>query len=65
MTASQLLTLSLTPLLRFLRRWWIQRTENHYLICANVEAQREREARQNVAYYQKQAAIARSELSKV
>jgi heme exporter protein D len=51
--------LALAPLLQVLRRWWMQRIERHCLICADVEEQRARQAQQNVAYYQKQAAIAR------
>ena len=56
----ELATLSLNPLVRFVQRWWLQRAERHYLICADVEQQRAREAQMNVAYYQKQAALARS-----
>ena len=52
--------LSLGPLLRQLRRWWMARMERHYLMCADVEQQRAQEAHQNVAYYQKQAVLARS-----
>ena len=52
--------LSVTPLLRQLRRWWLARMERHYLMCADVEQQRAQEAHQNVAYYQKQAVLARS-----
>ncbi|MDO8301250.1 hypothetical protein [Lacisediminimonas sp.] len=53
--------LSLSPVLRQIRHWWLRRAEDHYLICADVEQKRVREAQQNVAYYQKQAALARSE----
>ncbi len=52
--------LALTPMARSLYRWWLQRAERHYLICADVEEQRAREAQMNVAYYQKRAALARS-----
>ena len=52
--------LSLTPLVRSIQHWWLQRAERHYLICADVEQQRAREAQMNVAYYQKRAALARS-----
>jgi hypothetical protein len=55
-----LASLSLTPVIRGIHRWWLQRAEQHYLICANVEEQRAREAQANVAYYQKRAALARS-----
>ena len=55
----ELTLLALEPLLLRLRRWWMQRIERHCLICADVEEQRARQAQQNVAYYQKQAAIAR------
>lgn len=61
MTTTKLLTLWPSTIYRPIRRWWLERAEQHYLICADVEQQREREARMNVAYYQKRAAIARSE----
>jgi len=54
--------LSLKPLMRRLRRWWLERTEEHYLMCAAVEQARAREAEENEAYYQKRAALARSAL---
>ena len=54
--------LSLKPLVRRLRRWWLERTEEHYLMCAAVEQARAREAEENEAYYQKRAALARSAL---
>ncbi|MFM8467527.1 MAG: hypothetical protein ACKOAO_08200 [Oxalobacteraceae bacterium] len=54
--------LSLKPLVRRLRRWWLERTEEHYLMCAAVEQVRAREAEENEAYYQKRAALARSAL---
>ena len=54
-----LVRLVLEPLVLRLRRWWMQRIERHCMICADVEEQRARQAQQNVAYYQKQAAIAR------
>jgi hypothetical protein len=53
-------TLTLAPVLRAVQRWWLQRAEQHYLLCADVEEQRAREAQMNVAYYQKRAALARS-----
>ena len=56
----ELTMLSLSPVLRQIRLWWLKRAEDHYLICADVEQKRVREAQQNVAYYQKQAAMARS-----
>jgi len=59
-TTSGLLGYSTMPLLKTLRNWWLIRAEQHYLICADVEAKRAREAQQNVAYYQKRAAFARS-----
>jgi hypothetical protein len=52
--------LSVSPILRRIRSWWWRRAEHHYLICADVEQARAREAHMNVAYYQKQAALARS-----
>lgn len=56
----ELTMLSLGPILRSLHHWWLERAERHYLICADVEEQRAREAQLNVAYYQKRAALARS-----
>ena len=56
----QLAMLSISPIVRSIHRWWLQRAERHYLICADVEQQRAREAQMNVAYYQKRAALARS-----
>jgi hypothetical protein len=56
----ELTGLSLSPLVRSVQNWWLRRTERHYLICADVELQRAREAQMNVAYYQKRAAMARS-----
>lgn len=48
------------PLIRSIRNWWLTRAERHYLISADVELQRAREAHRNVAYFQKRAALARS-----
>jgi hypothetical protein len=56
----ELAMLSITPIVRSIQHWWLQRAERHYLICADVEEQRAREAQMNVAYYQKRAALARS-----
>lgn len=56
----QLAMLSISPIVRSIHHWWLQRAERHYLICADVEQQRAREAQMNVAYYQKRAALARS-----
>jgi Spy/CpxP family protein refolding chaperone len=56
----ELTMLSITPILRSIHHWWLERAERHYLICADVEEQRAREAQLNVAYYQKRAALARS-----
>ncbi len=60
MTYRALLGLSLSPVFQALRRWWLKCAEHHYMICAATEQQRAREAHQNVAYYQKRAALARS-----
>jgi hypothetical protein len=57
----ELTMLSIGPIVRNIRQWWLRRAEDHYLICADVEEARAREAQQNASYYQKQAAIARSE----
>ncbi|HEV7617074.1 MAG TPA: hypothetical protein VGO51_03105 [Burkholderiaceae bacterium] len=56
----ELTMLSISPILRMIQRWWLRRAEDHYLICADVEQARAREAHMNVAYYQKRAAMARS-----
>ena len=52
--------LSLKPIIRRLRHWWMLRVEEHYLMCAAVEHSRAREAEENEAYYQKRAAMIRS-----
>lgn len=59
---SELVGLSFAPIFRSIQRWWFERAERHYLMCADIEQQRAREAQMNVAYYQKRAALARSEL---
>jgi heme exporter protein D len=59
---SELFTLSFMPMVRSVQRWWLERAERHYLICADIEQQRAREAQMNVAYYQKRAALARASL---
>lgn len=56
----ELAMLSLSPIIRSIHHWWLHRAEQHFLICADVEEQRAREAQMNVAYYQKRAALARS-----
>jgi len=56
----ELTMLSISPVVRTIHHWWLRRAERHYLICADVEQARAREAQQNVAYYQKRAALARS-----
>lgn len=56
----ELAMLSIAPIFRSIHHWWLLRAERHYLICADVEEQRAREAQMNVAYYQKRAALARS-----
>lgn len=56
----ELALMSLAPIVRSIHHWWLHRAERHYLICADVEQQRAREAQMNVAYYQKRAALARS-----
>jgi len=56
----ELAALAFQPALRWIRRWWWRRAEDHYLICADVETARAHEAQLNAAWYQKQAALARS-----
>jgi hypothetical protein len=57
----ELTMLPLNPIKAMVRRWWWKRAESHYLICADVEQERMREAQQNAAYFQKKAALARSQ----
>lgn len=52
--------LSIKPLFRAVHNWWLRRTEDHFLICADIEEERAREAQLNAAYFQKRAAMARS-----
>jgi hypothetical protein len=57
----ELTMLPLNPIRTLVQRWWWKRAESHYLICADVEQSRVREAQQNAAYFQKKAALARSQ----
>lgn len=59
-TTSGLLGYAAMPLMKSIRRWWLHRAERHYLICADVEEKRMREAMANRKHYQRQAALARS-----
>lgn len=61
MNAQQVLGLWPAQVAHAIRRWWSARLERHYLICAEIEAEKAKEAQANVAYYQKRAAIARSD----
>ena len=36
--------LSVRPIYRRMRQWWLRTTEEHYLICAAVEHERAQEA---------------------
>lgn len=59
-TAIDILEPALAPIATALRRWYFARLEQHYLMSADIEAQRAREAHAHAAYYQKRAAFARS-----
>jgi hypothetical protein len=65
MTAKSLFAYSLQPLAYRLKCWWLGILERHYLICAEVEAERANEAQRNAAYYQRRAAFARSSIWRV
>lgn len=56
----ELTMLSIRPVVREVHRWWLRRTERHYLMCADMEEKKAREAQLNAAYFQKRAALARS-----
>lgn len=56
----ELLLACLRPLYQRVRHGWLTHAEQHYLMCAEVEQQRVKEAQANVAYFHKQAALARS-----
>jgi len=60
MTAHALLGLSLKPIFSAIRRAHLKYAEQHALMCAEVESKKASEAMANAAYYQKQAALARS-----
>lgn len=60
MKLQDLTMLSIKPLFRAIYNWWQRRTEDHFLICADIEEERAREALLNAAYFQKRAAMARS-----
>ncbi|OGB23314.1 MAG: hypothetical protein A3I66_01220 [Burkholderiales bacterium RIFCSPLOWO2_02_FULL_57_36] len=59
-TPPVVIEISVRTLFRRFNRWRLARAERHYILCADVEQERAREAHLNVAYYQKQAAMARS-----
>lgn len=59
-SAIELLALALRPPVRFVRNWYLRRLEDHYLISAECEQVRSNQAANNVLYYQRQAALARS-----
>ena len=59
-TTTQLLSMSITPIFRAIKKWCHARAEQHYLMCACVEQQKAKEANRNAAYFQKRAALARS-----
>lgn len=59
-TTRALLMLSMSPRLKAIRNWWLHRAERHYLICADVEEKRIKEAMAHQKYYQQRAAMARS-----
>lgn len=61
MTTSAIFNMSLALLTRSIRRWWLGHIERHSLMAAEVEAERAKEHQANVAYYQRKAAMARSE----
>lgn len=52
---------SINSIMTVVRCWWLSRVEAHYLICAEVETQRVRDASLNISYYQKRAAMVRIE----
>ena len=60
MTARALFSLSLRPLWSAIQRRYWKHIEQRNLMEACVEQQKANEAHRNAAYFQKQAAIARS-----
>lgn len=60
MTSRQILTYWPSTVQRSFSRWWNGQLERHYLMCAEVEQQRAKEAQHNAAFYQRQAAFARA-----
>lgn len=56
-----LLRLFPSHLLRIFARWFLQRLESHYRICAAVENDKAREHTRNAAYYEKKAVMTKSD----
>jgi hypothetical protein len=49
-----------SPVLKRIRAWWLQRLEDHYLMCAAVERKKASDAHRNTAHFDKKAALTRS-----
>lgn len=60
MTSRQIFTYWPSSVKQTFLRWWNTQLERHYLICADVEAQRAKEHQVNSAYYQKKAIFIRA-----
>jgi len=58
----ELLALAVKPVATRIKCWQMERLTTHYDMCAAVEAHKAREALRNEAYFQKRAALLRSEL---
>lgn len=60
MTLNELLKLCTKPVREYLKNWWLERREQHYLVCAEHERQKASEASKNATYYQMEAVKARA-----
>ena len=52
--------LSVSPILKNFRSWWLQRAEEAYLSRAELEEKRAKEAQLNASFYQEQADLVRT-----
>ncbi len=48
-----------------IKRWWLTKLEHHYLICAEVERAKEKQARTDARYYEMRAVLTRADISSI
>lgn len=60
MSLKELLALQLDNVTKPIKRWYLLKWEEHYTMCAETEDRKAKEANQNAAHYQMQAALIRT-----